>query len=217
MILAYDKNYLEKSRTALARMFDFAVNDLGYSISDFYKMFLSSDISGKFENGNIQTLVGSSGVELAYEIIGDNERKIKPTYPLDRSKEYWLGWALCYVQWATSLSFSDLTSFVPIEEMLDMYNPFHEMDIQHFLNSIIKKYNSRKKETNLKRRRKELGLSQSQLSKLSNIPLRTIQQYEQKQKNINNAKAECILSLSKVLYCKSEYLLEINIEEEDDK
>lgn len=208
MIPAYDKIYLEKARTVLARMFDFAVYDLNYSIVEFYNLFLQSDISGKIENGNIRALVGSSGVELAYEIIGDEKHTIKAKYTANRSKEYWLGWALCYVQWATSISFSDITSFIPIEEMLNMYFPYHEMDIRQFLDAILEKYNSRKKDTNLKIRRMQLGLTQSELSKLSGIPIRTLQQYEQRQKNINNANVEYLISLSKVLYCKIEFLLE---------
>ena len=35
MIRAYDKIYLEKARTALGRMLDFAVYDLKYDINDF--------------------------------------------------------------------------------------------------------------------------------------------------------------------------------------
>ena len=36
MIHAYDKVYLEKARTALGRMLDFAVYDLKYEIGDFW-------------------------------------------------------------------------------------------------------------------------------------------------------------------------------------
>ena len=35
MIHAYDKVYLEKARTTLARMLDFAVYDLKYDIEEF--------------------------------------------------------------------------------------------------------------------------------------------------------------------------------------
>ena len=48
------------------------------------------------------------------------------------------------------------------------------------------------------------------LAELSGIPLRTIQQYEQRQKNINKAQIEYLLSLSKTLCCNIEALLEIN-------
>ncbi len=39
MMNAYDKVYLEKARTALGRMLDFAVHDLGYSLETFYGLF----------------------------------------------------------------------------------------------------------------------------------------------------------------------------------
>ena len=40
MIHAYDKVYLEKARTALGRMLDFAVYDLKYEVEDFWGLFL---------------------------------------------------------------------------------------------------------------------------------------------------------------------------------
>jgi transcriptional regulator with XRE-family HTH domain len=51
-------------------------------------------------------------------------------------------------------------------------------------------------------------MSQSELAEQSGVPLRTIQQYEQGQKNINRARAEYVIALSKVLYCRPEDLLE---------
>ena len=38
MIHAYDKIYLDKARTALGRMLDFAVYDLKYDIEDFFAL-----------------------------------------------------------------------------------------------------------------------------------------------------------------------------------
>lgn len=58
-------------------------------------------------------------------------------------------------------------------------------------------YNNRKEGTNLKTLRLNAGLSQSELAEISDIPVRTIQQYEQKQKNINAAKAETVVKLAK--------------------
>ena len=51
-------------------------------------------------------------------------------------------------------------------------------------------------------------MSQKELANKTEIPLRTIQQYEQKQKNINKAQAEYLIRLSKALYCEPEDLLE---------
>ena len=64
MICAYDKTYLEKARTALGRMFDFAVYDLKYNLDYFYDLFLQSNISKRFEKGDFTVLVGKSGVSL---------------------------------------------------------------------------------------------------------------------------------------------------------
>ena len=59
-----------------------------------------------------------------------------------------------------------------------------------------------------KKRRNFSGLSQRQLSDLSGVPLRTIQQYEQRQKNINKAQAEYLLMLAAALDCEPEHLIE---------
>ena len=43
---------------------------------------------------------------------------------------------------------------------------------------------------------------------LAEVPLRTVQQYEQRQKNINRAQAETLARIAKQLYCNIEDLLE---------
>lgn len=53
----------------------------------------------------------------------------------------------------------------------------------------------------LKKMRKKNGLSQSDLAAASGIPVRTIQQYEQGQKDIGKARAEYLIILSRVLGC----------------
>lgn len=62
--------------------------------------------------------------------------------------------------------------------------------------------------TRLKQMRIKNGLSQSELAKASGIPVRTIQQYEQRQKDINKARFEYIVSLSAALNCEASMLLE---------
>lgn len=65
-----------------------------------------------------------------------------------------------------------------------------------------------RKETRLKRYRSLVGLSQRELAERADIPVRTIQQYEQRQKNINKAQLEYVIRLSKVLHCSVEDLVE---------
>lgn len=211
MIHAYDKVYLDKARTALGRMLDFAVYDLQYDIAAFFDLFIKSGIVARFEIGDFSVVVGMSGVELAYEALARSGVKcdrIKPYYTANRSEEFWTGWALAYYQWETSLSFAEIVRYIPIKDILALYSPYHEMDIRQLVDKMNTLYRAAKPETNLKFLRQKAGLSQRVLAELSGVPMRTIQQYEQRQKNVNKAQAECLVLLAKVLCCTVDDLIE---------
>lgn len=211
MIHAYDKIYLEKARTSLGRMLDFAVYDLKYDISVFFDLFLSSGVASRFENGDYSVIVGMSGVELAYLVLEKSNisiQRIHPNYTIDRSEEYWTGWVLAYYQWETAMPFSEIVRHVPIRDIIALYSPYHEMDIRQFVDKMNALYRSTQPDTNLKQLRKAANFSQRELSEMSGVPLRTIQQYEQRQKNINKAQAEYLVMLSKALCCTVDSLLE---------
>ena len=207
MIHAYDKVYLEKARTALGRMLDFAVYDLRFDLTEFWKQFLDSDACKRFEQGDSSLLAGMSGIEMAYAIIGDATERIQPKPSMDRSEEYWLGWALAYYQWNTGIPFREIFDAEDIMKIKALYYPYHEMDIRHFCDLLDERYLSNRT-TKLKQYRQRAGLSQSQLAEESGVPLRTIQQYEQRQKNINKAQAEYLDMLSNALNCSIEQLIE---------
>ena len=209
MMCAYDRSYLEKAQISLGRMLDYAVYDLKYDIAAFWDLFLSSDVSVQFASGDVSVLAGRSGTELALMVTGRENNYTKPSFSEGKSEEYWLGWALAYYQWKTDLAFSQITDFITINELLLMYSPYHEMDVRQFCDKVSEIYAIRKQQTNLKRRRLQAGLSQSQLALLSGIPVRTLQQYEQRQKNINRARVDYIISLAHVLSCSPQLLLEL--------
>lgn len=211
MTHAYDKTYLDRARTNLGRMLDYAVHDMKYDIDYFFELFLTSGVAARFEIGDFTILAGMSGVELAYEVLRlskEEKRRVNPSYETNRSKEYWVGWALAYYQWETGLSFEEIRKVCSLEQMVTLYSPYHEMDVRQFVDKINEWYRSSNPETNLKRIRQKAGLSQSELANLSGVPLRTIQQYEQRQKNINKARVEYLVTLSKTLCCEIEALIE---------
>lgn len=211
MTHAYDKVYLDKARSALGRMLDFAVHDLRYDLAEFFGLFISTGTAERFETGDFTLLVGKSGVELAYEVLDralGNVERISPRYTANRSEEYWTGWALAYYQWETALSFREIVRYVPIKEIRVLYSPYHEMDIRQFTDKMNDLYLAAKPDTNLKTLRQRAGLSQRELAERSSVPLRTIQQYEQRQKQINKAQAEYLAMLAKALHCDMEDLLE---------
>ena len=211
MICAYDKVYLDKARTALGRMLDFAVYDLNYSLADFFALFISSGVAERFGRGDFTLLAGKSGVEIAYEVLdkaGIDYERVTVNYTANRSEEYWTGWAIAYYQWETALSFEEIVNCVPIAEICLMYSPYHEMHIQQFVDRMNAYYRAMQPQTNLKKMRLRTGFSQSELAEISGVPVRTIQQYEQRQKNINKAQVEYLLMLAQALCCRVEDLVE---------
>ncbi len=211
MINAYDKLYVEKSRNSMACMFDFVVYDLKYDLEYYFECFLHSDVSKRFENGDVSVVAGKSGVEMVYDVMYQMTGEycdIKPNYSMKRSEEYWLGWALAYYQWYTNVSFAEIVKYIPLHYMLQLYHPYHEMDIQHFIDKMNDLYLERKSDTNLKIMRMKCELSQKQLAEVSGVSLRTIQQYEQRQKDINKASAITLLRFAKSLNCEIEELIE---------
>ena len=208
MIHAYDKAYLSCAQTCLAVMLDYAVNDLGWAIEEFWAKFLDSDLSRQFERGSCAVIAGRSGVELACDVLGETNVTVKPRFAAGRSEEYWTGWALAYWQWLTGLTFRAVTDLVPIAEIRAMYSPYHEMDILQFCDRMTELTLQRRGETNLKRLRQKAGLSQAELAEEAGLSVRTLQQYEQRRKLIDCARAETVFSLARALGCPPEALLE---------
>ena len=62
--------------------------------------------------------------------------------------------------------------------------------------------------TNLKRMRTKTGITQATLSKITGVKLRSLQNYEQGQDNINQAAAITVLRLARALGCSVEDILE---------
>lgn len=65
-------------------------------------MFLKSSYAERFEIGETSILASKSGVELAYKIIGNSD--VTPRFAVNKSPEYWAGWAIAYYQWFTCKS-----------------------------------------------------------------------------------------------------------------
>ena len=143
MMHAYDKLYLSKAQNNLASMLDFAVYDLKEDLGSFYKKFLLSKISTRFEQGESTIIAGKSGVELALEVVEDFSKAKNYRPVANRSPEFWVGWVLAYFQWYSNFSFKQIESLVPITEILTMYNPYHEMDISQICEKLFDLCNAR--------------------------------------------------------------------------
>ena len=135
-IYAYDADYLDSAQKIMGDMLDFAVNSYGFDADDFFSMFLVSDVAEQIEHGNPAYVAGKTGCELVKEIIcksGLVREEIPDEMYLDKSPEYWAGWALAFYQWYTSKSFQRSHRAFPVSDVLLMHPAFHEMDIMLFV------------------------------------------------------------------------------------
>ena len=189
----------------------YAINACGVAGDSFIKLFSVSSVSNRIENGEPSYLLGKSGIETAVDVLVETTGKAptaKPQANFSRSREYWIGWAVAYYQWFSGRKFSDIFKVLSFEDLQQMYSPLHEADVTKFADIVDAKVREYFADTNLKRIRTLYGCTQAELAKRSNVSLRSIQMYEQRNKDINKASAETVLSLAKVLGCTMEDLLE---------
>lgn len=209
---AYNQMYLEDGMCNMADMFDYAVNDCHMELNIFMQLFISTGLAEEFARANPKYLAGMSGRELAKEVFQksgyaqvDETHKIR----IEKTAEYWCGWVLAYYQWKTNRSFAEIMRYVPADEICRMYHPLHEASEDKFVDDIEIIITAKKQgETNLKQLRRLRGYSQKLLAQKGGVSLRAIQQYEQRQKDINKAQGKSLVALAEVLNCRMEDLLE---------
>ena len=203
---AYLYDYLPTAQRIMGDMLDFAVNTCEQDIEKFYGLFLMSDVSLQFQNGNPTYIAGKTGCELAKEVIAESGMRPltnEDEMYLDKSPEYWAGWVLAYYQWKSGKSFRLINdNGLDIEKIIALYHPLHEADLDKFASVadriITETVNS--SVSPLKKARERCGLTQEDLSRISGVSLRMIRAYEQKAQDIAKANFSTIERLQSVLH-----------------
>ena len=208
---AYPETLLPNARSQLADAADYAVVDLGVPIDEFFSLFAASDWARRIERGDRSTVLGISGIELAQNILAEKTgaREFKTAREsLRRTKAYWTGWILAYYQWESNRTFREILRALPASTIEQMYGVYHEAPEERFAATADEILREKIPETRLKRVRSAYGCSQSRLSEMSGVGLRSIQMYEQRRKDINKAEAESVLRLARALGCEIEDIME---------
>jgi DNA-binding Xre family transcriptional regulator len=202
--------YLPLAQRVMGDMLDFSVNTLRVELGEFYRMFLVSGMARQFEIGNPTYVAGKNGCEVARLVMDECGWK----YPdaedamyLDKSQEYWIGWALAYYQWKSNRSFLEIAQSVPVESMYAMYPTLHEADLSLFVDVMDEKCREYADQSRLRRFRSYAMLSQRQLADASGVALRQIQLFEQGQRDIKKTQGETLKRLARALHCDMEELL----------
>lgn len=209
---AYSELYLEDATNNLGEFFDYMVHTALINLDRTFAWLANSVVGQQFEKGNPTYIGGMSGAELAghllHEITGKWHR-IEPMQHLDRSKEYWTGWALAHYQWKRGVSFKQMTEYgLTASRVCDMYI-LHESDISKFIQNadIIVSEAKELEKSRLKRLRHYCGYTQKQLSEKSGVSLRMVQLYEQGQNDLSHAQVGVVMELAKALNCTVEELI----------
>ena len=211
MIRAYDEQYLSDAMHNLGEAFDFARNVCRIELDTFLSMMISSGVAALFEKGTPKYVSGMSGTELVLDVLkksGLEQEKASVQTEYDCSPEYWTGWIVAYFQWYTGRSFQSISEVLSMREILRLYPPLHEVSEDRAIDTLNNIILKKALPTRLQARRKNCKLTQRKLSEMSGVNIRTIQQYEQRQKNINKAQAEYIFMMASALGCQPEALIE---------
>ena len=214
MIRAYDEQYLSDAMHNLGEAFDFARNVCQIELDTFLSMMISSGVAALFESGTPKYVSGMSGTELVMDVLkqsGIEQEKASVQTEYDCSPEYWTGWIVAYFQWYTGRSFQSISEVLSMREILRLYPTLHEVSEDRAVDTLNAIIRGKALPTRLQARRKNCSLTQRKLSEVSGVNLRAIQQYEGRSKDINKAAGATLRSLSQVLSCRIEDLLEYDM------
>lgn len=201
MIRAYNEVYLSSVYRNLASLFDLAVYYGDMDLSDFLGMFRSSSVARGIENGSPKYLAGMSPQEMFREIaLRESDDYVSPSESSDAA---WCGSVLAYSQWYCGCTFRELTEAVPAERLLSLQRSFRD-DPMSAATIIVDTLHP---VAILKKLREDRGLSQSDLSLISGVPIRSIRAYEQGSVDLCKAQGDTLFHLAKALGCTVDALI----------
>ncbi|MCD7848186.1 MAG: helix-turn-helix transcriptional regulator [Oscillospiraceae bacterium] len=207
MTHAYSQLYLAKAASSVGNMLHDAVYGFGIDGGDFLVRFIQSGIAREIESGNPKYIAGKSGLELCLEVIektSGSSPKVGLIESYDRSPEYWVGWMITHYQWYSGRSFRSILDEVSYSELLGLYPTLHEAAIEKSYETLDMHFKTEK--SNLKMLRKRVGLTQKELSEVSQVSINTIRAYEQGSKDISKAQSDIVTRLADALGCDTEEL-----------
>ncbi|MBR1837139.1 MAG: helix-turn-helix transcriptional regulator [Kiritimatiellae bacterium] len=210
---AYPETYLDDAMRTLGEAVDWAARVRGIAPARFLAAFSASGVADAFGAGVPKFVAGLSGAGLAREVLrraGEPEAAgdVDGRCDIDgETPEFWTGWILAWYQWRTALPFRAILAFLPAEELHGMFATLHEASEERCGAAFDAIRRARRGATALARARKAAGLTQAQLSARSGVALRSIQQWEQRAKDIGRAAARSVVAIARVVGTTTDSLL----------
>lgn len=223
--MSYKEEFLPIATRVLGKAFHFAAAHLPGGAERFYELFSNSTLAQHFATNPTTFTSHGSGIELVLNLC-DSEGSESLDILLQTKRSHsnkelqlatWSGELLAYFQWYTSLPFKTIWSSLSLTDLLHTYPKGHpKTEFKKYLfdatNLLIKKHrvNLVRTETKLKQKRQKRGITQKELSSLSGVSIRAIQQYEQRVKDIDKAQARSVYKIAQAISCPLEDLLEFS-------
>lgn len=206
--------FLDEAMENLGSCFDYAVRFLGFDIDEFGTYFLRSNFDNYFYRLCPEYVLGISGSDSTERILdkcGISFTSKKYITDDSRTPEYWAGWIMMYYVNKKNISFKELLEYVSLSEIVSMYDPYHEMFEERFVEVLSSIVLRRRKRSRLQKIRMAVGMSQSQLSEVSGINIRTLQQYEIRSKDLSKASYSTVKALADALYVDPDSLIDTDL------
>lgn len=202
--------YADDLQEVLGFVFDIGVNVCGCTGEQVARAFIASGLAEEFEKMNPVYVAGKSSYDLLRAMLPllPCDSVPEPELRFERTPDFWTGWILAHYQVTTGCSYQSVFDTASYDEIRAMYWPLHEAPESKFVTVFDELRQERATATNLRRLREAAGLSQSQLAEKAGVGLRSVQMYEQRQKDINKAQGMALYRLSRALRCSMEQLLE---------
>lgn len=209
----YSADWLVRIIRTVGKAFEFAEKCLPGGWESFYANFARSSAAASLTGPHAMPAIGDSAIELVLDVNDDtsidtllmNEQRLSKQ---ETARLHWMAEVAVRFQWESGLAFRNVYQALGcdrLKELSQRYGALAAADVVPYLFIEAPKEEA---STNLARIRKERGFSQQALSQASGVSLRSVQQYEQRKKDINHAQVRSVLGLAKALGCTIEELLE---------
>ena len=109
-------------------MCQYAVSVYNIPLKKLIEKFINSKLAWGIENALPYYMVHRAGIEMLQFLYLEIELV---EFGVDYGREFWIGWAMSYLQWYSGLTFKELLRIVPVERFENMYYAYHEMDDEH--------------------------------------------------------------------------------------
>lgn len=192
-------DYLTKYGDAISYLLGRSYSE-GYSFDYIQKTISYSNVINEIEKSNVTTIAFSS-LEKIYSEVFPSTRN---NYTFNEYDIFgWCGYAYMHLFISKQITFEALFFAIPIEQMLNLYRLYHEMNVTRlddYLNETIK-------HTMLDVVMKSLKISNTELSSLTGISVSTINALRYNKRNIAKLEGGKLQKIAKVLCVKMETLL----------